>query len=128
MAAFDAGCTRTLWPQRHTYALAKGRASPENAFIPLVFLSFTPFLATHLPSCAQLSSRLSFHQVIINHDPHLHLSGFGPLRKILTLNHCLRSPDFQPALPDLPRVTASDSALEISPDPPPESQMQSPKL
>jgi len=66
MAALDAGCARSLWPQGHTYALAKGRASSENVFTPLVFLSFTAFLASHLPSCRQLSSHLSFHQVIIN--------------------------------------------------------------
>jgi len=45
MAALDAGCARTLWPQRHTYALVKGCASSENVFTPLVFLSFSPFLA-----------------------------------------------------------------------------------
>jgi len=60
---FDA---RTLWSLGHTYALVKGRASSENGFTPLVFLSFTPFLASHLPSSTQLSSCLSFHQVIIN--------------------------------------------------------------
>jgi len=31
----------------------------------------------------------------INHDSHLHLSGFSPLRKILTVNHYLRNQDFQ---------------------------------
>jgi len=46
------------------YALAKGRASSENVFTPFVFLSFSPFLATHLSSCAQFSSSLSFHQVV----------------------------------------------------------------
>ena len=31
----------------------------------------------------------------INHDHHLHLTGFSPLRKILAVNHYLHSPDFQ---------------------------------
>ena len=57
MAALDAGCARTLWPQRHTYALVKGCASSEIIFTPLVFLSLlfllAPFLTAHLPSCTQ---------------------------------------------------------------------------
>ena len=32
---------------------------------------------------------------LINHDSHLHLSGFSPLRKIPTVNHYLRKQDFQ---------------------------------
>jgi len=65
MAALDAGCARTLWPLRYTYALVKGRASSEFFFTPLVLLSFSPLLDTP-------SSSLSFHQVItINHDLHL---------------------------------------------------------
>ena len=46
-----------------------------------------------------------FHQVVtINHDLHPHLRGFTPLRKILTVNHCLRSPHFEQSLtvPGLP--------------------------
>ena len=31
----------------------------------------------------------------INHDSHLHLSGFSPLRKIPTVNHYLCNQDFQ---------------------------------
>ena len=50
MAALDAGCARTLRPQRYTYALIKGRASSKNVFTPLVFLSLTPFLAPLPPS------------------------------------------------------------------------------
>ena len=64
MAALDAGCARTLSPQKHSYALVKGRASCENVFTPFVFLSFLLFFASHLPYCTQLSSRLSFDQVI----------------------------------------------------------------
>jgi len=66
MPALDARCARTLWPLRHTHPLVKGRAGSENGFTPLVFLSFLPLLASHLPSWTQLSSSLSFHQVIIN--------------------------------------------------------------
>ena len=96
MAAFGEGCARALWPLRYTYALVKGRASSENVFAPLVFLSFLPLLASHLPSCTQLFSSLPFRQVItINHDLHLHLSGFSPLRKIITVSYYLRNPDFQ---------------------------------
>jgi len=157
-AALGAGCARSLWLQGHTYALAKGRASSENVFTPLVFVSLSPFLATHLPSCTasfakpsligrylskilgQLMYRYkhlhfrfsadtctstfvtanifpwyllihenfaneavhNFPQVFpstklssINHDSHLHLSGFSPLRKILTVDHYLRNQDFQ---------------------------------
>ena len=43
MAALDAGRARALWLQRNTYPLVKGRASSENVFTPLVFLSFTSF-------------------------------------------------------------------------------------
>ena len=66
MAALGAGCARSLWPQRHTYALVKGRVSSQNVFTPLVFPSFTPsprdtpsflyttFLKSFLPpSCHQ---------------------------------------------------------------------------
>jgi len=64
MATLNAGCARTLWPQRLTYALVKGRASTKNGFTPLVFLPLAPFLASHLRT--QHSTSLSFHQAIIN--------------------------------------------------------------
>jgi len=51
MPALDARCARALWPLRHTHPLVKGRASSGNVFTPLVFLSFLPLLASHLPSC-----------------------------------------------------------------------------
>jgi len=60
MAALDAGYVHTLWPLRHTYALVKGRASSENVFTLFFFFPYNLLLASHLPSCAQLSSRLSF--------------------------------------------------------------------
>ena len=49
------------------------------SFLHTTFLK--PFLSSSLSS--------------INHDHHLHSSSFSPLRKILTVNHYLRSPDFQ---------------------------------
>ena len=69
----------------------------RKCFRPSCFSSFLPLpvLCTHLPSCTQLFSAFPFHQVItINHDFYFHLSGFSPLRKIFTVNHYLRSPDF----------------------------------
>ena len=92
MAALGAGCARVLWPQRHTYALWK-------CFHPSCFLFFFP---SHLSSLHALLPVHNFLQAFpfiklssINHDPHLHLSDFSPLRKILTVNHYLHNPDFQ---------------------------------
>ena len=96
MTALDAGCALILWRLRYKYELVKGCASSENVFTPPVFPPYSPLLASHLPSRTQLSLSLSFHQVIIiNHDLHIQSSGFSALRKILTVNHYLRSPDFQ---------------------------------
>ena len=96
MAALDAGCARTLWPLTHTFALAKGRASSENVSTPLIFLpSYLRSLHTFLPVCNLPQAFPLIELSSINHDIHLHLSGFSPLRKILTINHYLRSPDFQ---------------------------------
>ena len=47
----------------------------------------------------------------INHDSHLHLSGFSPLRKIPTVNHYLSNQDFQHSRSKLLRVTACDGYL-----------------
>jgi len=122
MAATGAGCARTLRPLRHTCALVKERAIWENAFIAVVFLSFSSSLATYLPSYSQLSLSF-FHQVItINHDLHLHLSGFTPLRKILTVNHCLHSPQLQhpplsAAIPGCPPSFFVPLSRESSPVP-----------
>jgi len=97
MAALVAGCARSLWPQRQTYALAEGRASSQNVFHPtcfsflLTFSSLHTFLPVHNFPQAFPSTKLSS----INHDSHLHLSGFSPLRKILTVNHYLHNQDFQ---------------------------------
>jgi len=65
--------------------------SPHLLFFPLHPSSLHTFLP--LPNFPQVfpSTKLSS----INHDPHLHLSGFSPLRKIPTVNHYLRNPDFQ---------------------------------
>jgi len=69
-----------------------------NVFTPLVFLSFSPYhTSTHtfLPA-HNLPQAFPFIKLSsINHDHHLHSSGFSPLHKILTVNHYLRSPDFQ---------------------------------
>jgi len=84
MTALDAGCVRTLWSLSHTYALVKGHASFENVFTPLFsfssyFCSFHTFLPVHnIPQAFPFIKLPS-----INHDLHLHLSGFSPLRKSL---------------------------------------------
>ena len=60
-------------------------------FSPPLFFPLHTFLPVHnFPQAFPLIKLLS-----INHDPHLHSSGFSPLRKIFTVNHCLHSPDFQ---------------------------------
>jgi len=113
MAALGAGCARSLWPQRHTYALVKGRASSQNVFTPLVFPSDTPsphntpsFLYTTFSQVFP-STKLSS----INYYSHLHLSGFTPLRKIPTVNHYLRNQDFQQGCLRFPRVIIDDYLL-----------------
>ena len=67
-------------------------------FSPHLFFFPSHLLARHLPSC----KLHNFPQVFpstklssINHDSHLHLSGFSTLRKILTIDHYLRNQDFQ---------------------------------
>ena len=50
----------------------------------------------------------------INHDSHLHLSGFSPLRKIPTVNHYLRNQDFQQVGTSRRRVISHDVGLRPS--------------
>jgi len=90
-----------LWPQRHTYTLVKGRASSQKCFHPTCFSFLHTFSSRHtfLPihNFPQVfpSTKLSS----INHDSHLRLSGFSPLRNALTVNHYLRNQDFQHVSP-----------------------------
>jgi len=114
MAALGAGCDCSLWPQGHTYALDKGRASSENVFTPLVFLP------SHLPSLHTFLPIHNFPQVFpstklssINHESHFHLSDFRPLHKILTVNHYLRKPRFS----TVPLYLSPSSSLLPSPSP-----------
>jgi len=70
----------------------------RKCFHPLFFLSLQPF-ARFTPSFLCTTFLKTFFLFIkltsINHNLHLHLSGFSPLSKILTVNHYLHSPDFQ---------------------------------
>jgi len=105
----------TLMPLRYTYALVKARAEYWNVFTPLVspysFLS----LALHLSSCTQLSSSLSFpSSYAINHVLHLRLSGFTPLRKILTVCYYIHSPYVQQDHPMPPLPTKWQQATDTT--------------
>jgi len=60
------------------------------SFLHTVSLQHT-FLPVHRFPRVFPSTKLSS----INHDSHLHLSGFSPLRKIPTVNHYLRNQDVQ---------------------------------
>ena len=65
--------------------------SPHLFFFPSHLSSQLTFLPEHKFPQVFPSTKLSS----INHDSHLHLSGFRPLRKILTVDHYLHNQDFQ---------------------------------
>jgi len=112
MAALGAGRARTLRPPWHMCALAKRRASygmkmfsppPCSSFL-FIFSRFAPLFLY------QLSSSLFFHQPATQSINNLHarLGSFTPLRKILTVNHYLRSHDFQHSHAKWPGVILHD--------------------
>ena len=79
---------------------SQGCASSHNVFTPLVFLPSHPsslhfLLPLFLYNTTFLKPFPSTNLLSINNSPHLHLSCFSPLRKILTVNHYLRNQDFQ---------------------------------
>jgi len=71
--------------------LAVGCTNPALFFFPSYLSSLHTILPVHNFPQAIPFIKLSS----INHDPHLHLSGFSPLRKILTVNHYPHNQDFQ---------------------------------
>ena len=78
--------------------------SPPLFFFPSRPRSLYTFLPVHNSPQVFPSDQV----IAINHDLHLHLSGFTPLCKILTENHYLRSPHFQQQFQSSHRVIIYD--------------------
>ena len=66
IAAFGAGCASALAAEAYVHTTQRTRKLSKMLSPHLLFFPSHLLLATHLPSYTQLSSSLSFHQVVIN--------------------------------------------------------------